>query len=430
MKRKVLATLMAAAVMAAALTGCGDKKEPADSQNTSQPASSASQEASKPEGGSTAGETIKLTVWAAEEDQSLTSELVEKFKAANPDQTFDITIGVESEGTAKDTILVDVEAAADVFAFANDQIHELINAGALQPVNDVETVRTQNVAGAVDAATVNGTLYAYPFSADNGYFLYYNSSIISEEDAASYDTLLAAAEAAGKKVGHVLNSGWWLGGFYHGVGFSTELGENNSTVMDWNGTADYSGVEVTEAILAIAKHNAFLPINDGDTSNQIASGELAAIVSGTWDAAACEAAFGEGYAATKLPTFTCADKQVQEGTIGGYKMIGVNAFSDNVGWAMELALFLTNEESQITRFEQRQIGPSNINAAASEAVAENIAIAAIAEQNQWATLMNAGSNFWSASASFGEILAQGNPEGTDVQTLLDNMVAAASQAAE
>lgn len=66
----------------------------------------------------TSNETVSLRVWGGEEDQNLLKELVEKFKKTYPDQKFDIEIGVESESTAKDTVLTDVEAAADVFAFA------------------------------------------------------------------------------------------------------------------------------------------------------------------------------------------------------------------------------------------------------------------------------------------------------------------------
>ena len=40
-------------------------------------------------------ETISLTVWGAEEDQTLLKELTDNFQAAYPDQTFDIQIGVE-----------------------------------------------------------------------------------------------------------------------------------------------------------------------------------------------------------------------------------------------------------------------------------------------------------------------------------------------
>lgn len=48
-----------------------------------------------------------------------------------------VKIGVESESTAKDTILTDVEAAADVYSFASDQLIDLVNAGALMNLEDV-----------------------------------------------------------------------------------------------------------------------------------------------------------------------------------------------------------------------------------------------------------------------------------------------------
>ena len=37
-------------------------------------------------------DTVSLTVWASEEDQTLTTELLEKFKAQYPDVTFDIKL--------------------------------------------------------------------------------------------------------------------------------------------------------------------------------------------------------------------------------------------------------------------------------------------------------------------------------------------------
>ena len=280
-------------------------------------------------------ETISLTVWGAEEDQTLLKELTDNFQAAYPDQTFDITVGVESEANAKDDILVDPTAAADVFAFASDQLIDLVDAGVLQAVQDVDTVSSQNVAGAVEAATVDGTLYAYPMSADNGYFLYYDSNVVT--DPTNWDAILTDCAAAGKKAGMVLASGWYNAGFFYGAGFTTVLNDDGSTAMDWNGTSadGIKGTDVVDGMLAIATNPAFLPITDGDTANQIATGELGAIVSGTWDAAAVQEAFGDGYAACALPTYTCAGNQVPMGSAAGYKMIGVNANSAQVGWAME-----------------------------------------------------------------------------------------------
>lgn len=426
MKKKLISILVCAAMTCSMLVGCGsgEKKETAGGE------ASVGGEANVSSEETAGGETIALKVWAAEEDQDLTKTLVEEFKAANPDQTFDITIGVESEGTAKDTILVDPEAAADVFAFASDQITDLVKANVLQAVQDVETVTNDNVEGAITAATVNNTLYAYPMSADNGFFLYYDSNVVSAEDAKSWDTILEACATAGKKAGMVFSSGWYNAGFFYGAGFTTVLNEDGSTTMDWNGTSakGINGTDVVQSMLDIAGHEAFMPITDGDTANQIATGTLGVIVSGTWDAVAVQEAFGDGYAATVLPTFTCAGEQIPMASAAGYKMIGVNANSKQVGWAMELAKFLTNESSQQKRFEAREIGPSNKVVGSSEAVQQNVALAAVTAQNSAnGVVQMVGGTYWDPTKSFGEIIAQGNPDGTDLQTLLDNVVAAVAQ---
>ncbi len=166
-------------------------------------------------GGSSSGadDAVGIRVWGAEDDQALLSELIAGFEAQYPDVDFDIQLGVESESTAKDTILTDVEAAADVFAFASDQIYDLVNAGALAdlrnyeeaferyPGRTLDEIKAANSESSVAAATVNDTFYAFPMAGDNSYFLYYDSSVISEEDARSWDTILEAAQTAGKKAG-------------------------------------------------------------------------------------------------------------------------------------------------------------------------------------------------------------------------------------
>ena len=383
-------------------------------------------------------ETIKLTVWGAEEDQTLLKELTDKFQEAYPDQTFDIQIGVESESTAKDTVLTDIEAAADVYAFADDQINDLVKAGALLKLDDyadalqlagktLDDVKAANTEGSIEAATVDGSLYAFPRAADNGYFLYYDSSVLTEEDVASWDSLLAAADKAGKKVGMTLASGWYNASFFYGAGFTTGLNDDGTTSMDWNGTSadGYTGVDVVKGMLNIAGNSAFMAIADGDISNQLASGNLVACVSGTWDGITAQEVFGDGYAASKLPTFAVGDQQVQQGSVAGYKFIGVNGYSENSGWAVLLAEYLTNEESQQAFFDQREIGPSNKNVAASDSVKENIALGALAQQSEFAQAQKVGGKYWDPTQTFGELIAQGTllvDDDTAIQEALDNLV--------
>ena len=284
-------------------------------------------------------ETIKLTVWGAEEDQDLLKELTDKFQEKYADQKFDIQIGVESESTAKDTILTDVEAGADVYAFADDQLTDLVKAGALLKLDDyAEALQLADTTlDDVKAANVEGAI-----------------------DAASWDSLLEAADKAGKKVGMTL-----------------------------------------------------------------ASGNLVACVSGTWDAITAQDVFGDGYAATKLPTFTVGDKQVQQGSVAGYKYVGVNGYSENSGWAVLLAEYLTNEESQQMFFDQRESGPSNKNVAASDSVQENVALAALSAQSEYAQAQKVGGKYWDSAQTFGELVAQGTLSADDdnaIQEALDNLV--------
>ena len=80
----------------------------------------------------------------------------------------------------------------------------------------VADIKAANGDGSVEAASIDGKLMAFPMTGGNGYFLYYDSSVISDEDAATWDTLLAAADKAGKKVGMTLASGWYNASFFYG----------------------------------------------------------------------------------------------------------------------------------------------------------------------------------------------------------------------
>ena len=67
-------------------------------------------------------EKVALKVWGSQDDQALIQELVDGFKAANPDKEYTITLGVVGEDQAKTKFLEDPDTAADVFSFPNDQM--------------------------------------------------------------------------------------------------------------------------------------------------------------------------------------------------------------------------------------------------------------------------------------------------------------------
>ena len=365
------------------------------------------------------GETVTLKVWGSQEDQELLGVLVENFKAANPDTTWDISLGVVGEPDAKARYLEDPAAAADVFAFSNDQLLDLVNADALYEVTrNLDAIVAANSAGSIESATLDGVLYGYPMTADNGYFLYYDKSVLSEEDVQTLDSILAKANEAGKKVFMDVSNGWYIASFFLGAGCTLGLDENGKQTCDFNNEA---GVATGEAIRAFTADPAFLTGDDSVLTGGMGD-TICAGVSGTWNAAAIQEKLGENYAACKLPTFTLNGEQVQMSSFIGTKLIGVNTQTAHPVEAMMLAEFLTNEEAQQLRFEMREIGPSNSNVAASEEVQANIALAALAEQSQYGVSQKyVLGNFWTPSEAFG--LAMENQSTDDMQSLLDSMVA-------
>ena len=190
-RRNFLAA-MGTVAAAGVLTACGGS-----SSGTASSAAASSTAASAAESWG----DVKLTMWGAEEDQTMLREMADAFIEQNADKgNVTIEIGVQSESSTKDTVLADPESAADVFAFADDQLNELVNAGALQEILlNPDDIKSRNLPGSVGAATLNDKLYAYPMTAENGYFLYYDASVLTAEDVQSMDTMLEKAAAAGKK---------------------------------------------------------------------------------------------------------------------------------------------------------------------------------------------------------------------------------------
>ena len=380
-------------------------------------------------------EDVTLTVWVGDnQDIEWINGVIENFKAAYPDNNYTINVGVQNEGDCSKTVLNDPTAAADVFTFADDQFNSLLNGGALQQVLDgADDVIANNTPESIAAATGDdGNLYAYPATADNGYFMFYNKEYFTEEDVQTLDGMMAKAAAAGKYVGFPMSNAWYLYSFFQGAGLEMHVTEDGVTnTCNWNATdTDITGVQVVEALLAITSNPGFREADSDPFVAGVKDGSIIAGVSGTWNANVAQEAWGENYAACKLPTYTVAGQQVQMASFAGFKLVGVNPYSQNVYDAMLFAEYMTNEESQISRFEMRGQGPSNVNAAASEKVQAAPAIAALASQSAFSTVQRVGNKFWDPAAALGKILVNGNPDGIELQTLLDNAVAGITAAGD
>lgn len=357
--------------------------------------------------------TIK--VWVPDATVDFTKAKIDEFKAAHPEYAnMTVTVDPVGEGDAANNMVTDVEAGADIFAFAQDQLARLVAAGALIDVapENAEIVKAENDAGAVAAAILGDVMYAYPMTSDNGYFLYYDKSVVT--DPTDLDKVVADCEAAGKNFYFEINSGWYQTAFFFGAGCTLTYETNDAGEYIAN-TCDYAsenGVKALKSMIKLAKSPAF--VNGSNASNAT---NLGAIVDGAWDAGNVQSILGENYAATKLPTVD----GYQLGGFGGFKLLGVKPQTDDAKLAAcdALALYLTSGDVQLARYEAVGFGPSNLAAQQSEAVQADVALSALAAQLNFCVPQGQYPNeYWTlATALADDVIAHKYDEYTDEQLL-------------
>lgn len=409
--KKIIALLMAVLMTVSMLAACANT--PAE---TDPPATDETRGQSEVTETSGEKEKVTLKVWADQGELALLEKLCNEFAAEHPEKEYTFEYGAVGAVDGKSRYLEDPAAAADVFLFADDQLVDLVKADALYEVTrNTDAIIAANTPGSINAASYEGTLYGYPMTSDNGYFLYYDKSVFTDEDLATLDGILAKANAAGKQVHMDVSNGWYLASFFLGNGCTLTI-EDGKQVIDFNNA---NGLAAAEAIRTFCNDPAFVTGDDSVLAGGIGDA-IACGVSGTWMASAIQEKLGENYGCCKLPTFTCDGKQVQMGSFLGCKIYGVNSQTPYPVDAMELAEYLTGEKAQIERYKELNYGPSNINALADETIASNLALQALSAQSAFAISQMVLGGFWTPAEAFGAELEAHST--ADLQTMLDQLV--------
>ena len=360
-----------------------------------------------------------LKIWVPDATKEFTEKQVAAFMEAHPEYAdYAVTVEAVGEGDAASNMLTDLDAGADIFNFAQDQLARLVAAGALIELSEENAaiVAEENDAGSVAAATMGDLVYAYPLTSDNGYFLYYDKSVVS--DPGSLEAIVADCEAAGKGFYMEINSGWYQPAFFFGAGCTLtydtdDTGAFTACNVDY---ASDAGVGALKAIVALAKSPAF---HNGSSIGNATN--AAAIVDGTWDSGAAKDLFGDNYACAKLPTFDLNGEAVQMSGFGGFKLLGVKPQTDEEKLALcdELALFLSSGEVQLARFEEVGWGPSNLSAKADEAVQADEALSALGEQLAFDIPQGQyPGDYWSLATALGDSVIAGDYNDADDAALL------------
>lgn len=416
-KTNLIAGALALTMAMGMFAGC----KPTDDPNSS------SAESGKPLAGNYA-----TKIWVAEAAVEFTKGQIATYNSSNEDGiVIEATVEAVGEGEAATQMTTDVEAGADIFCFAQDQFARLVQAGALSQLGQAagQIVSEANAASVVAAAKSGDTLYAYPLTADNGYFMYYDKSVITDEShLKSMELLLADCEAAGKNFSfEVEGSAWYVASFFFATGCKSEwTTDEDGKFISVNDTYNSpEGLKAVKGLHTLVKSKAY---NNSSAADAFAAAVPSAVlVSGTWAYNDILEILGENLGVAELPSFTVGEETFHLGSFSGCKLLGVKPQQDAKRSAAlhKFAQYLTGEAAQIERFNTLSWGPSNLNAQKIDAVQANPALAALLAQSAYSIPQGQIHGTW---WDIGKTIATGvkASDGTDagLQAVLDTYKAA------
>lgn len=378
------------------------------------------------------GDRIKITVWVAEADRAFAKSVADAFQAAHPDKKYNIVVDNQGVNDVAIRVLNDVENAADVYEYSNDQLSTLLNGDALAQIagERLNRVKEVNSDESIDSATITVKgqtgVYGMPFT-DNTFFLYYNKSVLNETDVQTVDGILAKC-SENKQFAYPMTDGWYTSAFYFGknLGYEVQYDDNLAETSITCNFDNETGVAVTQAMWQLVQDKRFkADANDSKITAGFNDGTIVAAVSGIWNKNAIQGYLGDNFAAAKLPTYTfkkgtAEESQVQLVSFAGYKLMGVNNYSKNKTDAMDFAEFYTNRENQVKHFEQRGFVPTDEEARKDERVQADVCAKAITAQlNHSKTQKGVPSTLWTPMIGLGSAMITGVQNGNfDLQAQL------------
>ena len=386
------------------------------------------------------GDGSTITIWCSETEGVATSfENLAKKWAADNNLNYNFEVTGITEADAATNMLTDVAKGADIYCFAQDQFARLVQGGALSVLGPTATtwVRENNIEDAASATFSGESCYAYPLTADNGYFMYYDKRVVKDEHIGSLEDIIKDCEDYEEGVRkfsmELTTSGWYTASFF------MSYGEDNKPLCHstWTTNDDgaYIGVDDTwcsaNGIIAakgmqkLLKSEAFY--SSSKASDFTAATPSAVVVSGTWDYTTAKAALKENMGVAPLPSFTVDNKSYHMGSFKGYKLMGVKPQTDVAKAANlhKLAQYLTSKDAEMSRLTEFGWGPSNKVAQTSDEFKANPALSAFEKQRPYATTQGQiHGSWWDVSKVVGSSLQ--TADGTDeaIQKVLDTYKAA------
>ena len=356
--------------------------------------------------------TCSLTVWGPSEDQSSDNgnwlpTMCDQFSKKHPNWKITYKYGVCAEGDAKTNVTQDVSGAADVYMYANDNITDLVSAGALSKLGGsaLESVKSTNTKETVDSVTLKDSVYGFPFTT-NTWYMYYDKSKFTDQDVKSLDTMLTKG-----KVSFPLSNSWYIAAFYvaNGGTMFGKDGTDEKAGIDFGGD---KGTAVTNYLVDLTKNPNFVNDADGAGLAGLRDGSVNAIFTGSWDAESIKQALGNNMGVISLPTVNIGGKAGQLKAFAGSKAIGVNPNCKNQQVAIALAEYLASADAQKAHYTTRNVVPCNTQLLKDATISADPVVKAQNDTFNKTSIIqpfvSGMGNYWTPAESMGKALINGD----------------------
>ena len=337
-----------------------------------------------------------ILIWVGAESVEYYTQKLEEYKNANPDFEYGFDVKGVDTGSAASTFLNDTDAGADIFTIAHDNLAKLTaGSSTIMPVTDqglLAQIEADNPDSfkSVIKSTVQGQefTFAVPYISQ-ALVLYYNTAVVSEEQAKTWEGLREAAKAASQP-GHTVTAGTLVG--TDGYNFSWSLlarkvSDNSTTLKLYENGVMSNCYAQGDDTIAVTKwtHDFFASENGAkfpsDSGWEVELkpksgsnvGVTVSVVGGAWNYNAAKAALGNNLGVAKLPTFTItedsayntieAGTQFQSGTFADCKAFVMKKTSKYASVLQNIVKFLSSKEVQEGSYEVANNLPAYKNAA-------------------------------------------------------------------
>ena len=312
-----------------------------------------------------------LTYWCTSVDNDVMVKIVAAFKEDNPQYADKrIELGANyGEGDAYTNLSKSLANAGDVIFVADDNIRSGVDSRLLTDLSeDKDAFVASDGQFAVNACSVDGKMYAYPYRSDNSPMPFYDKATFTSNPAAlnSIEGMLDACEKAGKKFYLDIANGWYNAFMIWAAGaqFTVGTGRKGTEVILNDVVAKKNQVgEVLKALKALYnRYQDTWEISSDNGIIQDSFGNETAGVAFLWnDGVAIKAKTSREVGVAQWPTLAVSGQNVALKCFQSYKAIVCKRQDDTerLALAKAFAKYCASYKAQEMRLEL-DYGPSNL----------------------------------------------------------------------